>query len=537
MRPLFFITSLSLIALILVLGIAYPGVLWALVFVLPLTAIGVYNTVQPRHTILRNFPLLGYFRYMFEFIAPELQQYFIERNTDGRPFSRQQRELAYRRAKNLDDTTPFGTQQELNTLDYEGLRHSIYPSPVREHPPRVRIGGERCTTPYDASLLNISAMSFGALSENAVLALNAGAKKGGFYHNTGEGGLSEHHLRNGGDLVWQIGTAYFGCRTFDGEFDPEQFRKKAAHEQVRMIELKISQGAKPGHGGVLPAVKNTKEIADIRLVRPHTIVLSPPGHSAFNDAKGLLRFVDRLRSLSGGKPTGFKLCIGRTEEFIDLCRAMVEGEPLPDFITVDGAEGGTGAAPLEFNDSVGLPIEPALIFVHQTLQHFKLRDRLKVIASGKVLTAASLLRMLATGADLCNSARGFMFSLGCIQALRCNTDQCPTGVATQNRMLMRGLVVADKSERVYHFHKNTLRGAMELLAACGKRDITEIDSGMFVRGDEFATLENRFFPDSFNDGWHKDVQRTAAPVEPRSNTGPGPGKEENRSAKSVKEGG
>lgn len=537
MRPLFFTIGIAVLIAIALLGIAYPAALWAYVVVVPLFMLGVYNTLQREHTILRNFPLLGYFRYMFEFVAPELQQYFIERNTDGRPFSRQQRELAYRRSKNVDDTTPFGTQQELNTMEYEGLRHSIYPSPVREEPPRIRIGGERCKKPYEASLLNISAMSFGALSENAVMALNAGAKKGGFYQNTGEGGLSEFHLRNGGDLVWQIGTAYFGCRTLDGDFDPELFRTKAAHEQVRMIELKISQGAKPGHGGVLPAIKNTQEIAAIRHVRPHTIVLSPPGHTTFNDANGLLRFVDELRTLSGGKPVGFKLCIGRTEEFIDLCRAMANGAPLPDFITVDGAEGGTGAAPLEFSDSVGMPIEPALIFVHSTLLHFKLRHRLKVIASGKVLTAASLLRMLATGADLCNSARGFMFSLGCIQALRCNTNQCPTGVATQDRMLMRGLVVADKSERVYHFHKNTLRGAMELLAACGKRDITEIDSGMFVRGDEFASLENRYFPDSFREDWRTEVKHTATAAEPRSNTGPAPSDAAARPPEHVREGG
>ena len=518
MRRLFFLISVPLLLLIGAVGYYHPAVLWSLLVVGPLFLLGLYDAFQLRHTILRNFPVLGHFRYLFEFIAPELQQYFIERSTDGKPFSRHHRDLAYRRSKNVDDSTPFGTQLELNRGNYEGLRHSIYPSPVREEAPRVRIGGERCTRHYDASLLNISAMSFGALSANAVLALNAGAKKGGFYHNTGEGGLSEYHLRHGGDLVWQIGTAYFGCRTLEGAFDPELFKQKAAHEQVRMIELKISQGAKPGHGGVLPAAKNSAEIAGIRHVTPHTIVLSPPGHTAFSDAEGLLRFMDELRTLSGGKPVGFKLCIGRTEEFIDICRAMAEGAPLPDFITVDGAEGGTGAAPLEFNDSVGLPIEPALIFVHTTLAHFKLRDKLKVIASGKVLTAASLLKMLATGADLCNSARGFMFSLGCIQAIRCNTNTCPTGVTTQNKALMRGLVVTDKSERVYHFQKNTVKGVMELLAACGKHDITDIGMDMFVRGNEFTTLEDDYYPDSLNTDWRKQVMYPGAPAERRSNT-------------------
>ncbi|MEO8589483.1 MAG: FMN-binding glutamate synthase family protein [Flavobacteriales bacterium] len=518
MRRLFFLISVPLLLLIGAVGYLHHSVLWSLVVVAPLFLLGVYDVLQPRHTILRNFPVLGHMRYLFEFISPELQQYFIERNTDGKPFSRRQRELAYRRSKNLDDSTPFGTQLELNANNYEGLRHSIYPCAVREEAPRVRIGGERCTLHYDASLLNISAMSFGALSANAVLALNAGAKKGGFYHNTGEGGLSEYHLRHGGDVVWQIGTAYFGCRTLEGDFDPELFRTKAAQPQVRMIELKISQGAKPGHGGVLPAAKNTPEIAGIRHVAPNTIVLSPPGHTAFSDAKGLLTFLDQLRNLSGGKPVGFKLCIGRTEEFIDICQAMADGAPLPDFITVDGAEGGTGAAPLEFNDSVGMPIEPALIFVHTTLIHFKLRTRLRVIASGKVLTAASLLKMLATGADLCNSARGFMFSLGCIQALRCNTNSCPTGVATQDKALMRGLVVTDKSERVYHFHKNTLKGVMELLAACGKSDLTEIGMDMFVRGNEFATQADDYYPDSLNTDWRKHVTYPAAPAERRSNT-------------------
>lgn len=498
MRRLFLRLSIGLTVLIALVALVRPGVLWAYAVVLPLVLLGLVDMRQERHTVLRNFPVLGHLRYFFELISPELQQYFIERSTDGRPFSRQHRNLAYRRAKNVSDTTPFGTLLDLNAEGYEGLRHSIYPAPVQEAPPRVRIGGARCTQPYEASLLNISAMSFGALSANAVLALNAGARKGGFYHNTGEGGISEYHLRHGGDLVWQIGTGYFGCRTEDGRFDPERFREKAVLPQVRMVELKLSQGAKPGHGGVLPASKNTPEIARIRHLRPHTTVLSPPGHAAFSDAAGLLRFVDELRTLSGGKPTGFKLCIGRTEEFIAICEAMAAGAPLPDFITVDGAEGGTGAAPLEFNDSVGLPIGPALIFVHTTLQRFRLRDRIRVIASGKVLTASSVLKMLANGADLCNSARGFMFALGCIQALRCNTNTCPTGVATQDRSLARGLVVTDKAERVYHFHRNTLHAVMELMAACGVHRIEDVSMDMFIRGDEFIRQANAYYPDSLH---------------------------------------
>ncbi len=512
MTRLFLLVGFSLFALVILLALLVdPNWWWAFLIVGPILVIGLYDIVQPRHAILRNFPVAGHLRYMLESVGPEIQQYFIELNTDGKPFSRRQRELAYRRAKNVDDSTPFGTQLELNTENYEGLRHSIYPAAVRETAPRVNIGGERCTKPYEASLLNISAMSFGSLSANAVLALNGGAKKGGFYHNTGEGGLSQYHLEPGGDIVWQIGTAYFGCRTADGNFDPELFKLKAAHEQVRMIELKISQGAKPGHGGVLPAHKNTPEIAAIRHVTPNTMILSPPGHSAFSDAHGLLNFVDQLRTLSGGKPAGFKLCIGKTDEFIDLCEAMVAGAPLPDFITVDGAEGGTGAAPLEFSDSVGMPIQPALIFVHTTLLRYGLRDRIRVIASGKVLTAMSVLKMLALGADLCNSARGFMFSLGCIQALRCNTNKCPTGITTQDKLLTRGLVVTDKNERVYQFHRNTLRDVMELMAAAGHSELDEISIDMFMRGDEFQNLANAYFPDGLSHHWHHDTHDHEGP--------------------------
>lgn len=496
MRPLFYKVSFIVFILIGVIAYFHPPFLWAYVVVGPFFILGVYDVLQSRHTILRNFPVLGHFRYIFEFISPEIQQYFVERRTDGVPFTRNHRSLAYLRAKALNDTHPFGTELHIMASDYEGIRHSIYPSELREDPPRVLIGNKRCKRPYNSAVFNISAMSYGALSKNAIFALSKGAKVGGFYHNTGEGGLSPYHLEGGGDLVWQIGTAYFGCRTKDGDFDPGLFREKAKHEQVKMIELKLSQGAKPGHGGVLPAVKNTEEIARIRHLKPHTMVLSPPGHRAFSDAAGLVRFIDRLRTLSGGKPVGFKLCIGRTEEFIDICEAMVEANCYPDFITVDGAEGGTGAAPLEFSDSVGIPLEPALIFVRRTLEYYDIKKHIKIISSGKILTAASILKMKALGADLCNSARGYMFALGCIQALRCNTNQCPTGVATQDPKLVKGLVVEDKYKRVANFHINTMRAVMELLAATGKKTLEDVDMSIYVRGDEMVELQNRYFPDS-----------------------------------------
>lgn len=484
----------GLVLIIITTGLAYFTWVsfWIPFFIIVLYFIGIVNTFQKKHTILRNFPVLGYFRYFFESISPEIQQYFIERYTDGRPFSRNQRSLAYRRAKNVMDTQPFGTLLDLKNDAYEGIEHSIYALNKHGDAPRIKVGGKDCKKPYEASILNISAMSFGALSSRAIVALNRGAKRGNFYHNTGEGGLSEYHLEGGGDIVWQIGTAYFGCRTEDGNFDPKQFEEKAKKDVVKMIELKISQGAKPGHGGVLPAVKNTPEIARNRGIEPHTTVLSPPGHKTFNDARGLLDFIVQLRELSGGKPTGFKLCIGIPEEFDELCSEMKKTGILPDFITVDGAEGGTGAAPPEFSDSVGYPLEPGLLFVNQTLKKYDLRDKLTIIASGKILSAASLIKTLAMGADMCNSARGFMFSLGCIQALRCNTNHCPTGVTTQNKMLMRGLNVADKSERVYYFHKNTLETVMEIMAAAGKKSLSSLNYTTIIDGNIFKEIEDKY---------------------------------------------
>lgn len=484
------------IIIVLIGGIGYHYHLvppWVLILVFVFFIIGLINMVQKKHTILRNFPLIGYFRYFFEFISPEIQQYFIERHTDGRPFSRNHRTLVYQRAKNIQDTHPFGTQLELNKMDYEGLKHSIYAKVQYQKPPRILIGGKSCKEPYNASMLNVSAMSFGAISKNAIIALTQGAKKGEFYVNTGEGGLSDYHLKHGCDIVWQIGTGYFGCRTEDGRFNREEFRSKAHHVNVKMIELKLSQGAKPGHGGVLPAKKNTPEIAKIRGSKPYTTVISPPGHREFSDANGLLNFLQELRIISGFKPVGFKLCIGNEHEFEELCLEMKNTGILPDFITVDGAEGGTGAAPIEFSDSVGVPIEPGLIFVHNMLKKHGLRDQIRIIASGKVLTGSSILKMRALGADLCNSARGFMFSLGCIMALRCNTNHCPTGITTQDKMLMYGLNIKDKSERVYYYQENTLKAVMQLLAAAGIENMDQIDHRMFIRGSHFIEMEEKYF--------------------------------------------
>ncbi len=493
MRDKFFTWGAALVIATWIVALLIRAHYWIPILLTILYIIGIYNANQSKHAILRNFPVIGYFRYFFESISPEMQQYFIERETDGKPFPRHQRSAAYRRSKNISDTVAFGTQLEINHRKYEGIKHSIYAKSPKEELPRTIVGNEQCSQPYSASLFNISAMSFGSLSDRAQISLNRGAKKGGFYHNTGEGGISPYHLE-GGDLCWQIGTGYFGCRDEQGRFSDELFAEKSKIENVKMIEIKLSQGAKPGHGGVLPGVKNTPEIAKIRHVTPGMTIISPPGHSSFSDAAGLLKFVQKLRELSGGKPIGFKLCVGDTKEFEDICAQMNVLKIYPDFITVDGAEGGTGAAPPEFSDGVGMPLEPALIFVNNTLKNYNVRDKVKIVASGKVLTALDILRAVAMGADICNNARGFMFALGCIQALRCNTNACPTGVATQDKMLIKGLDVTDKSERVYHFHKNTLHTCNELIGAAGRDSYEEVDATMFMRGDEFEHLSDVYFP-------------------------------------------
>lgn len=480
MRNIFFIISTVLIAVVSVTTYFYTPFVWILFVVLSLFVMGLYDIFQKKHTIRRNYPIIGRLRYVFELIRPELQQYFIESNTNGKPFAKNERSLIYQRSKNVMDTRSFGTELDLYSGNYEGIRHSIYPVKA-EKPPRVLIGGPNCKQPYLASIFNISAMSFGALSENAVQALNFGAAKGKFFHNTGEGSISEHHLK-GGDLVWQIGTGYFGCRDAEGNFSEEGFRERANLEQVKMIELKLSQGAKPGHGGVLPGVKNTPTIAAIRMVDPWLTILSPPWHSAFSDSDGLIMFIDKLRNLSNGKPVGFKLCLGKINEFEDICKSMNKLGIMPDFISVDGAEGGTGAAPMEFSDAVGVPLKSALPIVDSILKKYNVRQHIKIIASGKIMSGNTILKAISLGADLTASARGFMMSLGCIQALRCNSNDCPAGVATQNKKLMKGLVVTDKKERVYYFHRNTIHAVMELMGAAGIKDIEEAkNEDLFVK--------------------------------------------------------
>ncbi|GEO20530.1 FMN-binding glutamate synthase family protein [Cyclobacterium qasimii] len=454
-----------------------PSILWILWLVVPIIILGLVDIIQTKHTIRRNFPVIGNFRYLLEDIRPEIMQYFVETDTEGRPINRIFRSLIYQRAKKANDTTPFGTQMDVYAAGYEWMDHSIYANNHADvqRESRILVGGEACLKPYSASILNISAMSFGSLSKNAVLAMNTGAKIGGFAHNTGEGGISPYHKQPGGDLIWQIGTGYFGCRTEAGNFCEENFQKNSTMDNVKMVEIKISQGAKPGHGGILPASKNTEEIAAIRHVKPHTDVHSPPKHSAFDSAEGLMHFIQKLRDLSGGKPIGFKICIGKKEEFIELCKAMVSLGIKPDFITIDGGEGGTGAAPIEFSNSLGMPLKDGLSFAIDTLRGFDLKKDIKVIASGKVLSGFDIARVIAMGADMVNSARAMMMATGCIQALQCNVNTCPTGVATQNKSLMAGLVVEDKSQRVANFHEETVKSFIELIAASGIRKTEKLN--------------------------------------------------------------
>jgi glutamate synthase domain-containing protein 2 len=494
-RRLFFMISFFAFALVGAVSIFYPHALWALVIFVPIFVIGMQNAFQKKKAILRNFPLLGLLRYFFEQIRPEIQQYFVESETDGTPVAREIRSLVYQRAKQQTDTLPFGTQRNVYSEGYEWLSHSLAPKHVDHAKLRVSVGGPHCTKPYSASVFNISAMSYGALSKNAVQALNGGAQLGGFYHNTGEGGLSPHHLAEGGDVVWQIGTGYFGCRTADGNFSAELFKERAVIESVKMIEIKLSQGAKPSHGGILPAAKITPEIIAIRKVEAGKDVISPPSHKAFNTPKGLLQFVKQLRDLSGGKPVGFKLCVGRRSEFIAICKAMLATGIMPDFITVDGGEGGTGAAPLEFSNSVGMPLEEGLTFVHDVLTGFDLRQHIRLICSGKILTGFSLFSRVALGADLCNSARGMMLALGCIQARRCNTNHCPTGVATSDPELVHGLVPSDKKVRVFNYQKNTVRAFAELLGAAGLEHPSQVRRAHVFRrisGDSVKTYSELF---------------------------------------------
>ncbi len=457
---------------------------WVVLGFMFLTGLGWRDVQQTRHSVLRNYPVIGHLRFLLEFIRPEMRQYFIEGDNEAAPFSRQQRSIVYQRAKGQADKRPFGTQMDVGAVGYEWINHSMLPTHLATHDFRVLIGAGRAQ-PYSASIFNISAMSFGALSANAIMALNTGAKRGNFAHDTGEGSISRYHRDDGkargGDLIWEIGSGYFGCRNADGSFNAERFTENAVAPQVKMIELKLSQGAKPGQGGVLPGPKVTPEIAAARGVEPWVDCVSPASHSAFGTPIEMMHFIERLRTLSGGKPTGFKLCIGHPWEWFAIAKAMLETGITPDFIVVDGAEGGTGAAPVEFTDHVGAPLQEGLLLVHNTLVGLNLRDKVKLGCAGKVITAFDIARMLALGADWCNSARGFMFALGCIQAQSCHTGTCPTGVSTQDEQRARALVVPTKADRVFHFHRSTLIALQELVQAAGLSTPAQLTAAHIVR--------------------------------------------------------
>lgn len=509
----------SIIALILV-ALFYQitvEALWLLVIVIPLILVGLYDITQGKRNILRNYPLWGHWRYILLSIRPMIQQYFIATNLSERPFNMEQRELVKERATQTLDSLPFGTQQDVRKVDYEWMNHSIAPQKPEPSTARITIGNEQCQHPYSASRLNISAMSYGALSSHAIRALNRGAKVGSFYHNTGEGGLSHYHLKEGGDIVWQIGTGCFGCRTEDGGFDPKQFQDKAQLDAVKMIEIKISQGAKPSHGGILPADKISPEIAKIRGIPMGEDCLSPPHHPGFSTPRELLQFVQQLRELSGGKPVGFKLCIGQPHEFMGICKAMLATGIYPDFITVDGSEGGTGAAPVEFSNYLGTPLNDAIIIVRNCLVGIGAKDKIKIISSGKIITGFDITLKLALGADLCNSARGMMFALGCVQSLRCNKNTCPTGVATQDPGRIYSLNVNDKAPRVHHFHQSTIDSFLEVLGAAGLKTAEDLKPRHIYRRisphearhyDEIYTFlepnqltEERNLPSMYSEEW------------------------------------
>jgi glutamate synthase domain-containing protein 2 len=480
--PRFLILTLCAVITTLLTGLAvWDDELLPLVFIpiavfAGLACLGIRDLLQKNHAVLRNYPISAHLRFLLEEIRPEIRQYFFESEKDGKPFSRDTRAVVYQRAKMVLDKRPFGTQEDVYGNGYEWMHHSVAPKPPANPDFRITIGGPDCKKPYSASVFNISAMSFGALSSNAVRALNGGAKKGNFAHDTGEGGVSPYHRENGGDLIWEIGSGYFGCRNRDGTFNPELFAQVANDDQIKMIELKVSQGAKPGHGGVLPAIKVSEEIAKIRGVAAGEDCISPSFHRAFSTPVGMMEFIGELRRLSGGKPVGFKLCVGHRWEFLAICKAMLETGIYPDFIVVDGKEGGTGAAPAEFMDHLGVPMREGVHFVHNALIGINARERIRIGAAGKVATAFDLARAMAIGADWCNSARSFMFSLGCIQSLSCHTDRCPTGVTSQDPTRFRALVVPDKTLRVYNYHRATLQALAELLAASGLQHPQEIRS-------------------------------------------------------------
>jgi glutamate synthase domain-containing protein 2 len=444
-----------------------PPLLLLLFLFIPLIILGFFDAHHPRSAILRNFPVIGHLRFLMEELRPEMQQYFVEQDTEGRPYNRQERSVVYQRSKNISDTIAFGSLIDMYEVGYEWVNHSLSPVHVDPKSLTTKIGGPNCSKPYHSSIYYISGMSYGALSSAAVRALNSGTQKVGIIQNTGEGGLSPYHLEYGGDLIWQVGTGYFGCRNLEGQFDPAMYKDKATHPNVKMIELKLSQGAKPGHGGILPAEKVTPEIAKIRGVPMGKDILSPSSHSAFSTPIGLLEFLEQLRQLSGGKPVGIKLCIGKRREFLAICKAIIKTDIYPDFITVDGGEGGSGATPLEFASHIGCPCKEALIFVHNALIGFGIRDKIKISANGKTSTGFGIVNRIALGADFCGAARAFMLSIGCIQALKCNKNVCPVGITTHKPDLMRGLVVTSKAERVAEYHKNTMISVSEIIGSMG----------------------------------------------------------------------
>ena len=459
------IASLSLLASgQMLVGAILSGLFGFLVIVI------VWQFFQPKHSLLRNYPITGFFRYLAEELRPMVQQYFVENDIDGAPFSRRERDVIYRRAKNVEDNEPFGTELDVYNEHYEWMNHSIIAREKAKSPTTVLVGNQQCSQPYESSPLNISAMSFGSLGQNAILALNKGAKQGGFAHNTGEGGISRYHREHGGDLIWELGTGYFGCRAKNGAFDPEAFRDQSASSQVKMIELKISQGAKPGKGGMLPGAKVTAEVAEARGIAIGQDCDSPSSHREFNTPIQMLEFIAKLRELSGGKPVGFKLCIGHRWEFMAICKAMLETGIHPDYIVIDGAEGGTGAAPPEFPAHVGTPLREGLLFARNVLNGTNLKQHVKLAAAGKITTGFRMASNMALGADFCYSARGFMFSLGCLQSQACHTGHCPTGVATQAPLRQRALDVNDKANRVYNFHRHTVDALSNILAAVGVED-------------------------------------------------------------------
>ena len=503
MRAIFYIISIVLLVLVGVIYPAWHGVLYWLIPVGLYILVGLADIHLSRSLILKNYPVIGHFRYFFEFIRPEIQQYFVATNLSGRPFNREQRNMVYRRAKNTRDTIPFGTQHDIDKVGYESCHHSMLPKECSEESMFVTIGGDQCKKPYRASRLNISGMSYGALSPTAVESLNRGAKLGGFAQNTGEGGLSRFHLAGGGDIFMQLGTGYFGCRTKDGHFDPVQFKEKSNLDVVTMIEIKISQGAKPATGGLLPGAKVSEPIAEARGVPVGKEVESPKRHSAFSTPIELLEFVQKLRELSGGKPVGFKFCLGRMVEFAAICKAMLKTGILPDFITVDGAEGGTGAAPVEYCDRLGMNINHAIAIVHGMLTGTGLRSKIKIIASGKVISGFDMVTKIALGADVCASARGMLLSLGCIQAVRCNTNTCPTGITTQDPKRYKVLKPKKRAQQVANFHNNTIKSFTNFVGAMGLQSVEQLSPFMLFRevsGDYKSSYGDIYAPIYLEEG-------------------------------------